>query len=134
MHMNHRTRLALGAITLAAGSASAFPPFTIDWYTIDGGGEMGLSGGDFALSGTIGQPDASALNSGGPFGVIGGFWGPFEVFCPADFNKDGQVDFFDYLDFVAAFDAENITADFNGDNQVDFFDYLDFAAAFDLGC
>jgi hypothetical protein len=54
--------------------------------------------------------------------------------CPADFNHDGQVDFFDYLDFVAAFDAEDISADFNGDNQVDFFDYLDFASAFDQGC
>jgi hypothetical protein len=54
--------------------------------------------------------------------------------CPADFNGDNQVDFFDYLDFVAAFDAEDPAADFNGDNQVDFFDYLDFAAAFDVGC
>ena len=53
--------------------------------------------------------------------------------CEADFNGDQQVDFFDYLDFVAAFDAEDPSADFNGDNQVDFFDYLDFAAAFD-GC
>jgi hypothetical protein len=25
-------------------------------------------------------------------------------------------------------------ADFNGDQQVDFFDYLDFVAAFDAGC
>jgi hypothetical protein len=51
--------------------------------------------------------------------------------CEADFNGDNQVDFFDYLDFVAAFDAEDDSADFNGDNQVDFFDYLDFASAFD---
>jgi hypothetical protein len=51
--------------------------------------------------------------------------------CEADFNGDNQVDFFDYLDFVAAFDAEDDSADFNGDNQVDFFDYLDFAVAFD---
>jgi hypothetical protein len=54
--------------------------------------------------------------------------------CPADFNLDGQVDFFDYLDFAAAFDAEDAAADFNSDDQVDFFDYLDFAAAFDAGC
>jgi hypothetical protein len=51
--------------------------------------------------------------------------------CDADFNGDNQVDFFDYLDFVAAFDAEDSSADFNGDNQVDFFDYLDFASSFD---
>jgi hypothetical protein len=54
--------------------------------------------------------------------------------CPADFNGDMQVDFFDYLDFAVAFDAEDPMADFNGDMQVDFFDYLDFAMAFDAGC
>jgi hypothetical protein len=25
------------------------------------------------------------------------------TYCPSDFNKDGTIDFFDYLDFVAAF-------------------------------
>jgi hypothetical protein len=54
--------------------------------------------------------------------------------CPADFNGDGSADFFDYLDFVAAFDAEDPSADFNEDGGVDFFDYLDFVAAFDVGC
>jgi hypothetical protein len=50
--------------------------------------------------------------------------------APADFNGDNSVDFFDYLDFVAAFATEDPSADFNGDNTVDFFDYLDFVAAF----
>jgi hypothetical protein len=54
--------------------------------------------------------------------------------CSSDFNCDAAVDFFDYLDFVAAFDAEDPAADFNGDEIVDFFDYLDFVAAFDAGC
>jgi hypothetical protein len=54
--------------------------------------------------------------------------------CRADFNGDSVVDFFDYLDFAAAFDAEAAAADFNGDAVVDFFDYLDFVAAFDVGC
>ena len=52
--------------------------------------------------------------------------------CPADWNGDGQVDFFDYLDFVQDFNDDN--ADFNGDGQTDFFDYLDFVQAFDEGC
>jgi hypothetical protein len=60
--------------------------------------------------------------------------GPVPGGCPADFNGDNQVDFFDYLDFAQAFDNEDPSADFNGDNQVDFFDYLDFAQAFDEGC
>ena len=49
-------------------------------------------------------------------------------------HSDGIVDFFDYLDFVAAFDSGSMDADFNGDQIVDFFDYLDFAAAFDNDC
>jgi hypothetical protein len=65
----------------------------------------------------------------GASGIFG-----LKLFCPADINQDSQVDFFDYLDFVAAFDAQTTVADFNGDEQVDFFDYLDFAAAFDTGC
>ncbi|MDX2148122.1 MAG: hypothetical protein SFZ23_11440 [Planctomycetota bacterium] len=54
--------------------------------------------------------------------------------CPADFNHDGQGDFFDYLDFVAAYSADAPDADFNDDGVIDFFDYLDFAAAYDAGC
>ncbi|MDX2146453.1 MAG: glycoside hydrolase family 15 protein [Planctomycetota bacterium] len=54
--------------------------------------------------------------------------------CAADFNQDGTGDFFDYLDFVVAFDTEDCTADVNADGTIDFFDYLDFAAAFDASC
>ena len=54
--------------------------------------------------------------------------------CPADFNMDRTVDFFDYLDFVQAFADEDPSADVNDDGQVDFFDYLDFVAAFGMGC
>jgi hypothetical protein len=54
--------------------------------------------------------------------------------CPADFNGDGVIDFFDYLDFVAAFSSGFASADFNGDTVIDFFDYLDFVAAFSSGC
>jgi hypothetical protein len=56
------------------------------------------------------------------------------ISCAADFNCDGGVDFFDYLDFVAAFSSSNPTADFNGDGGIDFFDYLDFVAAFSSPC
>ncbi len=54
--------------------------------------------------------------------------------CPADFNEDGSVDFFDYLDFVDAFSANLPGADFNSDSAIDFFDYLDFVDAFSIGC
>jgi hypothetical protein len=54
--------------------------------------------------------------------------------CRADYNEDGQADFFDYLDFAQDFDTGDWAADFNLDGQVDFFDYLDFAQAFAVGC
>jgi hypothetical protein len=56
------------------------------------------------------------------------------VRCPADFNTDDTVDFFDYLDFVAAFSSGASEANFNGDSSIDFFDYLDFVAAFSSPC
>mgnify|MGYP001591777030 CR=1 FL=1 len=61
--------------------------------------------------------------------------------CPADFNQDGAVDFFDYDDFVLCFEGLTCppptpptTADFNRDGAVDFFDYDDFVVAFEIGC
>ncbi len=54
--------------------------------------------------------------------------------CPADFNLDGTIDFFDYLDFVDAFSSGDPSADFNNDTSLDFFDYLDFVDAFSAGC
>jgi hypothetical protein len=54
--------------------------------------------------------------------------------CPSDFNRDGAIDFFDYLDFVQAFSTAAAAADFNSDGIVDFFDYLDFVDAFSAGC
>jgi hypothetical protein len=48
-------------------------PYSIDWFTIDGGGGTS-KGGVFSVSGTIGQPDAGKM-SGGNFTVNGGFWG-----------------------------------------------------------
>lgn len=54
--------------------------------------------------------------------------------CGFDFNQDCVADFFDYLDFVAAFAANDIRADFNQDGVLDFFDYLDFVAFIAAGC
>ena len=47
--------------------------YSIDWFTIDGDGGTS-TGGVFSISGTIGQPDASAAMSGGNYTVVGGFW------------------------------------------------------------
>ena len=62
----------LGAV-VAAMTWSAQAQYSIDWWSIDGGG--GLStGGVFSVTGTIGQPDAGVM-SGGNFTLQGGFWG-----------------------------------------------------------
>ncbi len=57
--------LTLSAFTALAG-------YSIDWFTVDGGGGPS-SGGQFSLSATIGQPDAGLLK-GGQFVLSGGFW------------------------------------------------------------
>jgi len=50
--------------------------YSIDWFTIDGGGGGGTStGGVYSVSGTVGQPDAGTAMSGGNYTVDGGFWG-----------------------------------------------------------
>ena len=58
----------------------------------------------------------------------------FADLCSGDFNKDGFLDFFDYLDFVDAYSANAPNADFNSDGSIDFFDYLDFVDAYSVGC
>lgn len=58
---------------LLAGVVSAFaPPYTIDWFSVDGGGVMNATGGSYTLSGTSGQADAGVLGGGK---LAGGFWG-----------------------------------------------------------
>ena len=70
-----RPRRAVGVLlVLLAGLLSASAQsFTIDWFTVDGGGGTSTGGG-FELTGTAGQPDAGSM-SGGPFSLDGGFWG-----------------------------------------------------------
>ncbi|QOI99102.1 MAG: hypothetical protein HRU70_00795 [Phycisphaeraceae bacterium] len=53
------------------------------------------------------------------------------VGLPADFNADGFVDFFDFADFVDAFEDGDTAADFNADCFVDFFDLDAFLEAFE---
>ncbi len=96
----------------------SFADYKIDWYTIDGGGGVS-SGGDYVLTGTIGQPDAGYLD-GDNYELLGGFWvgGPlcivnFEDFAnfaiywlqtgsglPADLYEDGTINCDDLLEFA----------------------------------
>ena len=132
-------KMMLTAVAAAGLVSAAYAQPEIRWYTIDGGGGVS-TGGTFQVSGTIGQPDTATL-AGGTFEVRGGFWGgsgSSGPSCPADFNGDGFLDFFDYLDYVGCFEEgacpPGTTADFNRDDFVDFFDYSDFVSAFEVGC
>ena len=57
----------------APNAAPRTTGYTIDWYTIDGGGAQNLTGGTYSLSGTVGQPDAGT-ESGSAYAMTGGFW------------------------------------------------------------
>ncbi len=59
----------LGFVALGLAARAQY---SIDWYTIDGGGGTS-TGGVYSVSGTIGQPDAGHM-SGGNFTLDGGFW------------------------------------------------------------
>jgi hypothetical protein len=120
-------------------TALALPPpshkFSIDWYTIDGGGGIS-SGGGFEVAGTIGQHDAGTL-SGGSFKAEGGFWpgiGAAGGDCLADLDGNGTLDLFDFLEFANLFNAEDPAADCTGEGVFDLFAFLCFVNLFNDGC
>ena|SRR5688572_9464328 len=58
---------------LVCASMAFAQSYSIDWYTIDGGGGTS-TGGVYSVTGTIGQPDAGAAMAGGNYTLQGGFW------------------------------------------------------------
>lgn len=100
--MNRKTGATCGVLAALAGlsvGAGIAEDFEISRWTIDGGGVMFSSGGEFELSGTIGQPDAGTMTGGdGEFELTGGFW--FQE-PPCDCNSTGNVNLFDYADLRA---------------------------------
>ncbi|NBD35018.1 MAG: hypothetical protein GVY30_03340 [Chloroflexi bacterium] len=59
--------LGLSALATQAG-------YTLDWWTVDGGGATADTNSGYTLGGAIGQPDA-AVWRGGDYTLTGGFWG-----------------------------------------------------------
>ena len=59
---------------------------------------------------------------------------PIPIPCPADFNFDGFLDFFDYDDYQTAYETGDMRADYNQDGFLDFFDYDAFQGAYEEGC
>ena len=52
--------------------------YSIDWYKVSGGGGASV-GGQYSLSGTMGQPDAGEPMTGGNYSLTGGFWSLISV-------------------------------------------------------
>ncbi len=90
--------------------------YDLTWSTIDGGGGTSTGGG-YSLSGTIGQPDASAASAltGGDLTLTGGFWGTTLPACtsfvPADFDQDCDVDGDDFAAFEACLTGPEVFYD-----------------------
>ncbi|MBM4108262.1 MAG: hypothetical protein FJ255_05545 [Phycisphaerae bacterium] len=134
----------LTVVVMTGVAPATLAQLSIDWHTIDGGGGTS-AGGSFTVSGTIGQPDAGPVMSGGVFALTGGFWagGSAGPTCPglgpgacsrADWNEDGVVDFNDFLSFLNDFNAQDECADINQDSVVDFNDFLEFLNLYNIGC
>ncbi len=110
--------------------------FTIPWYTIDGGGGSS-EGGQFSVSGTIGQPDTGVM-IGGAFEITGGYWSqPIFIPIPGDCNQDGVVDLNDYTCFFDCMTGPSQglqpgcdAFDFDNDNDVDQKDFDNIQSLF----
>jgi len=88
---HHVLVLAAATVTTAAMLSSSATaqiqtggPWKLSAFTIDsGGGKSG--GGNWSVTGTIGQPDASSLTAtSGSFALQGGFWADAAVIPTAD--------------------------------------------------
>ena len=103
--INFKSRLVVALLFLIslAGNSATAQPFEINWYTIDTGGGNS-AGGQFDVSGTIGQPDA-AYSTGGQYEIASGYWSstvPSIMFtAPTSFviERGLQVDPVDLSDF-----------------------------------
>ena len=91
--------------------------YEIPWATIDSGGGQS-SGGQYILTGTIGQPDAG-YSEGGDYEVLGGFW-PGEPLCTVGFHHFARFAQYWFLT------GSDIPADLYEDNIVDYHDLNEF--------
>jgi len=111
-------------LSLTASSQSA-DSYELTWSTIDGGGGKS-AGGDYILTGTIGQPDTD-WSSGGDYELLGGFW-PGGPLC--------FVDFYSFARFAEQwlYSGVGLEADLSGDDKVDFADLKRFVDEWLYSC
>ena len=101
--------LSIIIFTVAISTASD-TQYQLNWSTIDGGGGTS-SGGQYVLTGTIGQPDAD-YSAGGNYELLGGFW-PGGPLCIVEFG--------DFARFAEHWlgSGSGLAGDLDGDSDVD---------------
>ncbi len=130
---------AVLAVALGFVSSARAQTYDLSWYTVDGGGDMWTSGGTYELSGTIGQPDAGVVMTGGDFELVGGFWAAgAPCTLNGDLNYDGTIDLLDLSQLLANFGtlggATYEDGDLNGDGAVDLIDLSELLIGFGTSC
>jgi hypothetical protein len=65
-------RILVASFAVALVSV-AMAQYSMDWHKVGGGGGTS-TGGVYAVSGTVGQPDAGGPMTNGQYSVTGGFW------------------------------------------------------------
>jgi hypothetical protein len=108
----NKSRLILILVSLVFATVTS-GDYQIVWSTIDGGGGTS-TGGQYKLTGTIGQPDAD-YSAGDNYELLGGFW------------PGGPLCFVDFPDFTRLADywletGSNLPADLDGSGIVDLYD------------
>ena len=134
--MAQRTVRMLMMLSVVSAGPALAQDYAIDRHTVDGGGVMFSIGGEYELSGTIGQPDAGEM-AGGTYGLTGGFW----FGCvPGDCDCDGDVDLYDFADFQVCLHASGPGGglgpgcgcfDFEDDGDIDLHDFARFQVAYE---
>lgn len=71
--LNTSRRRGVAAVVAVIVSAAPAIATDMDWWTVDGGGGRSAGSG-FALTDTVGQPDAGPPLAGGLFTFSGGLW------------------------------------------------------------
>lgn len=140
--MGRTIAAALTLIVTGTASAQPAPQFDLDWFTIDGGGQMFSTSREMKLGGTIAQHDAVQSLSGGGFQLVGGFW-PISLIvevppCPGDLDLDGDVDITDLTQLLSHFGmvvgATPADGDLDGDADVDITDLATLLSNFGVTC
>lgn len=120
-----------------ANSVAIFDPDTESWSPLGSGMLPSIQTVVYDI-----DVDASgAIYAAGQFASAAGHtdaWNAavFEcaLVCTADFTGDGELNFFDVSEFLAAFSVNDPIADLTGEGQWNFFDVSLFLNAFGTGC